>query len=49
VDAGELARLAGTISSEVLAAVAARVPRLYLRGGEVVEVGTLPDRTPRPA
>src|SRR5512140_1241517 len=49
VDADELAGLADTISYEILAAVAARVPRLYLRGGEVVEVSTLVERAPRPA
>ncbi len=48
VDADELARLADTISYEILAAVAARVPRLYLRGGEVVEVSTLVESEPRP-
>jgi alanine racemase len=48
VDADELAGLADTISYEITAAVAARVPRLYLRGGEVVEVSTLVERTPRP-
>jgi alanine racemase len=47
VDANELAQLAGTISYEIVAAVAARVPRLYLRGGEVVEASTLVERTPR--
>lgn len=49
VGADELAGLADTISYEILAAVAARVPRLYLRGGEVVEVGTLTERVPGPA
>jgi alanine racemase len=49
IDADELARLTGTISYEVLAAISARVPRLYLRGGEVVETSTLNERTPRPA
>jgi alanine racemase len=47
VDADELARLAGTISWEVLAGVSARVPRLYLRGGQVVEATTLCERVPR--
>ena len=32
------ASLAGTISYELLCAVARRVPRIYLRGGEVVKV-----------
>jgi alanine racemase len=48
VEADELAALADTISYEIVAAVAARVPRLYLRGGEVVEASTLVERTPRP-
>ena len=47
VDADELARLADTISYEIVAAVAARVPRLYLRNGEVVEASTLVERAPR--
>jgi alanine racemase len=47
VGADELAQLADTISYEILAAVSARVPRLYLRGGEVVEVSTLVERLPR--
>lgn len=41
VDAADLAVLADTISWEILAGVAARVPRLYLRGGAVVETTTL--------
>jgi alanine racemase len=49
VDADELAALADTISWEILAAVTARVPRLYLRGGEVREVSTLTRRAPAPA
>src|SRR5512142_1622286 len=44
VDADELATLADTISWEILAGVTARVPRLYLRGGEVAEVSTLTRR-----
>jgi alanine racemase len=47
VDADELAGLAGTISYEILAGISARVPRLYLRGGEVVAVSTLGEREPR--
>jgi alanine racemase len=47
VDADELAELCGTISWEILAGVSARVPRLYLRGGEAVEVSTLCGRVPR--
>jgi alanine racemase len=46
VDADELAALADTISWEVLAGVTARVPRLYLRGGEVVATTTLTSRIP---
>jgi alanine racemase len=46
VDADELASLADTISWEVLTAVTARVPRLYLRGGEVVALTTLNERLP---
>jgi alanine racemase len=46
VDADELATLADTISWEILAGVAARVPRLYLRGGEVVGATTLTERVP---
>jgi alanine racemase len=49
VDADELARLTGTISYELLAAISARVPRLYLRGGQVVETSTLNERAPRSA
>jgi alanine racemase len=46
VDADELATLADTISWEILAGLTARVPRLYLRGGEVREVSTLTRRIP---
>jgi alanine racemase len=49
VDADELAALADTISWEILAGVTARVPRLYLRGGEVVSATTLTRRLPAPA
>jgi alanine racemase len=48
VDADELAALENTISWEILAGVTARVPRLYLRGGQVAEVTTLAHRTPVP-
>src|SRR5512146_284246 len=48
VDADELAALADTISWEILAGVTARVPRLYLRGGEVRAVSTLTRRAPSP-
>ena len=34
----QAAEKAGTISYELLCAVARRVPRVYLRGGEVVEI-----------
>jgi alanine racemase len=46
VDADELAALDNTISWEILAGVTARVPRLYLRGGQVVGVTTLTERVP---
>jgi alanine racemase len=46
VDADELASLADTISWEVLTAVTARVPRLYLRGGEVIALTTLTEQLP---
>ncbi|HET9595714.1 MAG TPA: alanine racemase [Anaeromyxobacteraceae bacterium] len=48
VDADELAGLAGTISYEILAGVAARVPRLYLRAGRAEAFTTLTERVPRP-
>jgi alanine racemase len=48
VDADELATLADTISWEILAGVTARVPRLYLRDGQVTSVTTLVQRTPGP-
>jgi alanine racemase len=47
VDADELAELCGTISWEILTGVSARVPRLYLRSGEAVEVSTLCERAPQ--
>jgi alanine racemase len=46
VDADELAALADTISWEVVTAVTARVPRLYLSRGGVVGVTTLNARVP---
>lgn len=49
VDADELAALADTISWEILAGITARVPRLYLRGGQVAAVSTLTRRNPGPA
>jgi len=48
VDADELAALADTISWEILAGISARVPRLYLRGGEAVSATTLNERVPVP-
>jgi alanine racemase len=48
VDADELATLADTISWEILAGITARVPRLYLRGGEVESATTLTERVPFP-
>lgn len=41
ITADELAELCGTISYEVLSGLAARVPRLYLRGGRTVGVESL--------
>jgi alanine racemase len=41
INADELANLAGTISWEILAGVSQRVPRVYLRGGNVVAASTL--------
>ena len=48
VTADELADLADTISWEILAGISARVPRLYLRGGQVGALTTLNERVPRP-
>jgi alanine racemase len=48
VTADELADLADTISWEILAGIAARVPRLYLRGGQVTAITTLNERLPAP-
>jgi alanine racemase len=44
IDADELASLAGTISWEILAGISARVPRVYLRGSNVVAETTLNER-----
>jgi alanine racemase len=44
IDADEVASLADTISWEILAGISARVPRVYLRGGEVVGETTLTRR-----
>ena len=41
ISADEVADLAGTISYEVLCGITARVPRLYLRAGDVVSRQTL--------
>lgn len=46
VDADELASLADTISWEIVTGITSRVPRLYLRGGEVVATTTLNERVP---
>ena len=46
VDADELATLADPISWEIVTAISARVPRLYVRGGEVAAVTTLNERAP---
>jgi len=48
IDADELAERADTISWEMLAGISARVPRLYLRGGDVVAQTTLTQRVPAP-
>jgi alanine racemase len=48
IDADELAELADTISWEILAGISARVPRLYVRRGEIESVTTLNDRIPHP-
>jgi alanine racemase len=49
VTADELADLADTISWEILAGLSARVPRLYLRGGQVTAITTLNEHVPVPA
>jgi alanine racemase len=49
VTADQLAELADTISWEILAGLSARVPRLYLRGGQVTAFTTLTERLPQPA
>jgi alanine racemase len=48
VTADELGDLADTISWEILAGISARVPRLYLRGGQVTALSTLTRRQPHP-
>jgi alanine racemase len=48
VTADELADLADTISWEILAGITARVPRLYVQGGEITAVSTLVERVPVP-
>jgi alanine racemase len=40
ITADEVAELAGTISYEVLCHITERVPRLYLREGQLTEVET---------
>ena len=49
VTADELAALDDTISWEILAGLSARVPRLYLRAGQVAARTTLTERVPGPA
>ena len=46
VDADDLAAIEGTISWEILAGLAARVPRIYVRGGKAVAATTLTERVP---
>ena len=41
ISAGELGEMCGTISYEILCGISQRVPRLYLRGGELAGVETL--------
>ena len=41
ISAGELADLCSTISYEILCGISARVPRLYLKGGRLIEMETL--------
>ena len=41
ITAEEIASLMGSINYVVLKAVTARVPRVYLKGGKVIEVHTL--------
>ena len=48
IDADELAAKADTISWEILAGISTRVPRLYLRGGELVAETTLNERLAYP-
>jgi alanine racemase len=45
IDADDLAELADTISWEILAGISARVPRLYLKHGELTAVSTLNGRS----
>lgn len=44
IDADELAAIADTISWEILAGISARVPRVYMRGGALVETTDLNHR-----
>lgn len=46
IPADEVADAAGTISYEILTGIAPRLPRLYMRGGQVVAVQTLRDPFP---
>jgi alanine racemase len=41
--ATELAELSGTINYEIVCGISPRVPRHYLRGGQVIAVESLPD------
>jgi alanine racemase len=41
IAAEEIARLAGTVNYEVTTSLLPRLPRVYVRGGEVVEVTRL--------
>ncbi len=42
-----MARWAETINYEIVTGLSRRLPRLYLRGGEVVEAATLTSEEPR--
>ncbi|MBI2888142.1 MAG: alanine racemase [Chloroflexi bacterium] len=46
ITAGDVGELAGTISYEILCGISARVPRLYMREGQVVGRRTLVDTNP---
>lgn len=49
ITADEIAALEGTISYEIVCGISARVPRVYLRAGQVVGVQTLNSAEAKPA